>query len=151
MTVAAASADHPRNSEAAVYPRRDGSLLLIYQEYLASPRGGGDDAPNRLVAVVSNDGGRSWTDKRIVAEPAPDQVNVYSPSLLPSQRGDLLLFHSHLMHRSTDNQSERMRAAMVFHYGEAGTVDGSQEKFGFVPPNVDWMPVLRGGSPVAGA
>ncbi len=93
MTVAAASADHPRNSEAAVYPRRDGSLLLIYQEYLASPRGGGDDAPNRLVAVVSNDGGRSWTDKRIVAEPAPDQVNVYSPSLLPSQRGDLLLFH----------------------------------------------------------
>ncbi|MBM4265026.1 MAG: phytanoyl-CoA dioxygenase family protein [Deltaproteobacteria bacterium] len=57
--------------------------------------------------------------------------------------GDLLVFHSHLMHRSTDNQSDRGRAAMVFHYGEAGTVDRSEEKFGFVPPNVDWMPVRR--------
>ena len=93
MTVAVASAEHPRNSEGAVFQRSDGSLLLIYQEYLASERGGGDDAPNRLVAVVSNDGGRSWAGKRVVAEPAPNQINVYSPSLLPSQRGELLLFY----------------------------------------------------------
>ena len=57
--------------------------------------------------------------------------------------GDLLLFHSHLMHRSTDNVSGCERAAMVYHYGEAGTVDGSKERFGIVPPNVDWMPVRR--------
>ena len=59
------------------------------------------------------------------------------------EAGDLLLFHSHLMHRSTDNQSQGMRAAMVYHYGEAGTVDGSREKFGIQPPNIDWMPVRR--------
>ena len=59
------------------------------------------------------------------------------------QPGDLLVFHSHLMHRSTDNGSDRSRAAMVFHYAEAGTVDQSLEKIGFVPPNVDWMPVRR--------
>jgi len=58
--------------------------------------------------------------------------------------GDLLLFHSHLMHRSTDNESETGRAAMVYHYGEAGTVDGSRAKFGIDPPNIDWMPVRRG-------
>jgi phytanoyl-CoA hydroxylase len=57
------------------------------------------------------------------------------------QPGDMLVFHSHLIHKSTDNESERMRAAMVFHYGEAGTVDKSRERFGFVPPNIDWMPV----------
>jgi ectoine hydroxylase-related dioxygenase (phytanoyl-CoA dioxygenase family) len=57
--------------------------------------------------------------------------------------GDLLVFHSHLMHRSTDNESSRMRAAMVYHYAAAGTVDQSQEKWGFTPPNVDWMPVRR--------
>ncbi len=57
--------------------------------------------------------------------------------------GDLLVFHSHLMHSSTDNQSDRSRAAMVFHYAEAGTVDQSLERIGFVPPNVDWMPVRR--------
>jgi ectoine hydroxylase-related dioxygenase (phytanoyl-CoA dioxygenase family) len=55
--------------------------------------------------------------------------------------GDLLLFHSHLMHRSTDNGSGDRRAAMVYHYGEHGTVDGSEKRFGFTPPNIDWMPV----------
>ncbi len=59
--------------------------------------------------------------------------------------GDLLLFHSHLMHRSTDNLASEERAAMVYHYAEAGTIDGSQEKWGFTPPNVDWMPVRRAG------
>lgn len=58
--------------------------------------------------------------------------------------GDLLVFHSHLMHRSTDNESDSERAAMVYHYAHAGTVDGSEQKFGFVPPNLDWMPVCRG-------
>jgi phytanoyl-CoA hydroxylase len=39
------------------------------------------------------------------------------------QAGDLLLFDSHLMHRSTDNVSEGIRAAMVFHCARTGTVD----------------------------
>jgi phytanoyl-CoA hydroxylase len=41
------------------------------------------------------------------------------------QPGDLLVFHSRLMHRSTDNQSDDIRAAMVFHFAEHGTVDHS--------------------------
>jgi ectoine hydroxylase-related dioxygenase (phytanoyl-CoA dioxygenase family) len=64
-----------------------------------------------------------------------------TPVLLTA--GDLLLFHSHLMHRSTDNESDGKRAAMVYHYGEAGTVDGSKAKFGIDPPNIDWMAVRR--------
>jgi ectoine hydroxylase-related dioxygenase (phytanoyl-CoA dioxygenase family) len=35
--------------------------------------------------------------------------------------GDLLVFDSHLMHRSTDNVSVGIRAAMVFHYAATGT------------------------------
>jgi len=35
--------------------------------------------------------------------------------------GDLLVFDSHLMHRSTDNESPGIRAAMVYHYCRAGT------------------------------
>jgi len=65
------------------------------------------------------------------------------------QPGDLLVFHSHLMHRSTDNRTTRSRAAMVYHFAEAGTVDQSLERLGFVPPNVDWMPVRRAGAEVA--
>ena len=37
--------------------------------------------------------------------------------------GDLLLFDSHLMHRSTDNHSDGFRAAMVYHYCATGTVE----------------------------
>jgi phytanoyl-CoA hydroxylase len=37
--------------------------------------------------------------------------------------GDLLLFDSHLMHRSTDNVSDGIRAAMVYHYATGGTVE----------------------------
>ena len=62
--------------------------------------------------------------------------------------GDLLVFHAHLMHKSTDNDGDARRAAMVFHYGEAGTIDRSREKWGFVPPNVDWMAVCRNGDVV---
>jgi ectoine hydroxylase-related dioxygenase (phytanoyl-CoA dioxygenase family) len=57
--------------------------------------------------------------------------------------GDLLIFHSHLMHRSTDNDSDRLRAAMVYHYAQAGTQDQSEERFGRRPPNQDWLPVRR--------
>ena len=46
--------------------------------------------------------------------------------------GDLLLFDSHLMHRSTDNESGGIRAAMVYHYAQTGTtqrVDGIVNDF----------------------
>jgi ectoine hydroxylase-related dioxygenase (phytanoyl-CoA dioxygenase family) len=39
------------------------------------------------------------------------------------QRGDLLVFHSRLMHSSRDNESSGVRAAMVYHFSEHGTVD----------------------------
>ncbi|MDG2112927.1 MAG: phytanoyl-CoA dioxygenase family protein [Actinomycetota bacterium] len=51
--------------------------------------------------------------------------------------GDLLVFHSHLMHRSTDNTSDGIRAAMVYHYAERGTVDQAEHP----APINDWMPV----------
>jgi phytanoyl-CoA hydroxylase len=60
--------------------------------------------------------------------------------------GDLLVFDSHLMHCSTDNKSEGIRAAMVYHYAAAGTVDHTEEYF---PSVNDWVPARRGGLPTA--
>ena len=51
--------------------------------------------------------------------------------------GDLLVFDSHLMHRSTDNVSDGIRAAMVYHYCGAGTVDTAKH------PINDFMPARR--------
>ena len=62
------------------------------------------------------------------------------------QPGDLLVFDSHLMHRSTDNESSGIRAAMVFHVAAAGTVDETEKVRGYKSPVNDWVPLVRGGS-----
>ncbi len=82
--------------------------------------------------------------------------------------GDVLVFHSNLMHRSTDNVSDGRRAAMVYHYARAGTVDHTYARMreqtdvmGEMPDDVKaaaasgedaspyhWMPVRRDGVPV---
>jgi ectoine hydroxylase-related dioxygenase (phytanoyl-CoA dioxygenase family) len=51
--------------------------------------------------------------------------------------GDLLLFDSHLMHRSTDNHADGPRAAMVYHYAATGTVDRTEEIRGYTIN--DWI------------
>ena len=75
----------------------------------------------------------------IVERDTSDQVVVLM------EEGDLLVFHGHLMHRSTDNESDTSRMAMVYHLADADTVDQSQERWGFTPPNTDWMPLVRDG------
>ena len=62
------------------------------------------------------------------------------------QPGDLLVFDSHLMHRSTDNESTGIRAAMVFHVAAAGTIDETEELRGYKSPVNDWVPLVRGGA-----
>ncbi len=54
--------------------------------------------------------------------------------------GDVLLFHSFLMHRSVDNTSNGRRTAVVYHYGATGT-----KNKGLPSPTIDWMPALRRG------
>ncbi|MCY3860722.1 MAG: phytanoyl-CoA dioxygenase family protein [bacterium] len=62
------------------------------------------------------------------------------------QPGDLLVFDSHLMHCSTDNVSDGIRAAMVYHYCAAGTEDLGFEQFdGFKNPIYRFDPLLRDG------
>ncbi|MGZ4715062.1 MAG: phytanoyl-CoA dioxygenase family protein [Acidimicrobiales bacterium] len=55
--------------------------------------------------------------------------------------GDLLVFDSHLMHRSHDNTGAGARAAMVFHFAAAGTVDHTERLRGYAIH--DWLPVGR--------
>jgi ectoine hydroxylase-related dioxygenase (phytanoyl-CoA dioxygenase family) len=66
------------------------------------------------------------------------------PSLMDA--GDLLVFDSHLMHRSTDNVSDGIRAAMVFHVAAAETVDRTKELRGYESPVNDWVPLVRDGA-----
>ncbi len=78
-----------RNSEGTIVERRDGRLLMIYQEF-EKGEGDSDFFPGRLVAQISADGGRTWAGRRVVAEPGPQDINVYSPSLLRRKDGALV-------------------------------------------------------------
>jgi len=85
---------------------------------------------------------RTVSDTREHAGPAYVEIIDHDmsgavPALL--KPGDLLVFHSHLMHKSTDNAVDHERAAMVYHYAAAGTVDQSREKWCMTPPNIEWM------------
>ena len=52
------------------------------------------------------------------------------------ETGDLLLFHSFLMHKSYDNKSKLKRTTVVFHFAETGT------KFGEIDsPTNEWISV----------
>lgn len=56
--------------------------------------------------------------------------------------GDVLIFHSFLLHKSVDNTSDARRTALVYHYGEAGTRSTSEGG----SSTIDWMATTRAGS-----
>lgn len=53
--------------------------------------------------------------------------------------GDVLIFHSFLLHKSVDNLSDERRTALVYHCSAAGTKTNGLIK----SPTIDWMEVLR--------
>lgn len=58
--------------------------------------------------------------------------------------GDLLVFHSYLLHRSVDNRGSGRRAAMVYHYGRAGTKNEAPPEVMAMQERVTrWVPVRR--------
>ena len=56
------------------------------------------------------------------------------------ETGDLLLFHSFLMHKSYDNESKSKRTAVVFHFAETGTEYGQLDS-----PTNEWISVRGSG------
>lgn len=57
--------------------------------------------------------------------------------------GDVLFFHSYLMHRSTDNVADFRRSAMVYHYAATGTAPVSAEAAATLAPVNRWVPARR--------
>lgn len=68
-------------------------------------------------------------------------VSTQMPALM--QPGDVLFFHSYLMHQSTDNVAKVRRAAMVYHYASAGTHAESAEAEERLSRVNRWVPVRR--------
>lgn len=63
------------------------------------------------------------------------------PALM--EPGDVLFFHSYLLHMSTDNVASERRAAMVYHYARAGTRALTAEVAASLAQTNRWIPVRR--------
>lgn len=99
LVVAPVGPKNPRNSEAAIIQRKDGSLLLAWTEFYASQ--GADHGPARIVGRVSSDGGRTWGEKFTMIE-NDGGCNVMEVNLLRLRNGDLALFHCQKNTESSD-------------------------------------------------
>lgn len=64
-----------------------------------------------------------------------------TPALM--EPGDVLIFHSYLMHMSTDNVADYRRSAMVYHYGRAGTQALTPESAAVLARVNRWIPIRR--------
>jgi ectoine hydroxylase-related dioxygenase (phytanoyl-CoA dioxygenase family) len=78
---------------------------------------------------------------RAYVEIVSEDDSAREPALM--EPGDVLFFHSYLMHMSTDNVADERRAAMVYHYASAGTQPENPEVEATLAHVNRWIPVLR--------
>jgi sialidase-1 len=102
LTVAPWSVENPRHDHAQIFPLRDGRLMLVWCEYYVSRPSGlartaydgpgsGDEAPCRITARLSADGGRHWSG-RMTLQDNLGANNVKQPNLVRCHNGDIMLF-----------------------------------------------------------
>ena len=78
--------DNPRNSEGAFITLRDERILFAYTRFTG---GGADDATADIAATESGDGGRTWSEPRIIV-PNRGEQNTMSVTLLRLHDGRIL-------------------------------------------------------------
>ncbi len=100
FTLVEANAEHPRHDSATIVELDNGSLMLAWMEYVGGEAMGHDHAPSNIASMISNDGGYTWTDHRILVENAPGDTNVHYPCLLRLQSGDILFYYLRYHHIS---------------------------------------------------
>lgn len=73
-----------------------------------------------------------------------DSVDADAAVEVRMRPGDLLVFHSFLLHRSVDHAGGSVRQAMVYHYARAGTRNNAPEAMQAVQRRINhWLPAWR--------
>lgn len=93
ISIAEATAAHPRNDSASMVELDGGELFVVWIEMHASEFGGNDEAPSSIASMRSYDGGVTWHDRRIEVAPGEGDRSVYNPSLVVLPNGELLFFY----------------------------------------------------------
>ena len=71
VVLRAADSERVRSDTASVVERDDGTLLVAYHSYSHGPEGGGDFGAAKIYLAESDDGGRHWTNERMMADIVP--------------------------------------------------------------------------------
>ena len=100
---------NPKNTEGSGVVLKNGSILLLWTEFLdvdllpekdrppfsAQRRSAwSDDGYARISGIVSKDGGRTWSAPRVYADDADAKVNTMSPAITRLKDGRLMLAYS---------------------------------------------------------
>jgi predicted neuraminidase len=99
LTVVPVGPENPRNSEAAIVPLQDGSLLLGWTEFYAGD--GADHGPARISGIISADGGHRWGEKYTLVE-NDGGCNVMEVNFLRLKDNRIALFYCQKNTESTD-------------------------------------------------
>ncbi len=97
--VAPVGPQNTRNSEAAIVPLKDGSLLLAWTEFYGDS--GADHAPARIVGKISLNEGDTWGEKYTLVENDGGQ-NVMEVNFLRLNTGKIAIFYVQKNTESTD-------------------------------------------------
>ena len=92
-TVIEASPQLPRHDSASIVELKDGRLMLAWMEHVGGDEIGHDHAPCNIASMVSHDGGETWSDRKILVENNPGDVNIHYPCFLRLQNGEILLHY----------------------------------------------------------
>ena len=99
LVVAPVGEANPRNSEAAIVPLKDGTLLLGWTEFYAGD--GADHGPARISGKISSDGGQTWGEKFTLIE-NDGGCNVMEVNFIRLKDGKLALLYCQKNSESAD-------------------------------------------------
>lgn len=87
--IEAANEASPRSDAACITELNDGRLMMVYQK---SEGGTAQDGGYKKIwSKVSADGGRTWTEPRMLVDKAPGDIYAAGPSILRLESGAILL------------------------------------------------------------
>ncbi|MDB6093157.1 MAG: repeat-like protein [Verrucomicrobia bacterium] len=110
--------EFPRNSEGAFVTLKSGRILFAYTQFYGGDR---DESAARIVAITSDDAGRTWNTRPRVLVENVGGANVMSVSLLRLQNGRIGMFYikkhtrieGHPMAQFSDDEGETWSAPQV--------------------------------------
>lgn len=91
VVIEAATDQTPRSDTASIAELSDGRLMVVYHKYERGKHSGHDHGICRIWSKVSDDGGGSWRQPRMLVDVAEGDMNVQAPALLRLKSGPLLL------------------------------------------------------------